>query len=253
MRRGFMSTRNPMIRSMGSRGNDAVASSDPATYSGIIFKSALLIWLMLVPGAIMYYLVTTQAATLTNAWVIVPVIAGPIVGLIAVIVAHRSPAKAKVAAPIYAIAQGFSLGVISGMYTIMFGDAIVPTAILATVGVFFAMLFLYRSDAVRITDGFRRFMFIVLLGLIFANLLFFIVSFFTTAFAFSGLYLVITVIGVIAASLFLMIDFDTISKMVEAQAPSAYEWTLSLSLLVTLVWLYIELLRLFAIIASRRN
>ncbi len=242
---------NPMMSRMRA-GSMASTSEMPATYSGVIFKSAVLIWLMLVPGALLYYLVLEQTQTIGSPWIIAPVIVGPIVAIIAVIVANVSPAKARIAAPVYSIFQGASLGVISAIYTIAFGDAIVPTAILATVGVFFAMLMLYRSGAVRVTNGFRRFMYAVLLGLVFANLLFFIMSFFT-AIAFSGLYLAVIVIGVIAASLFLLIDFDTISKMVDAEAPETYEWVLSLSLIVTVVWLYVELLRLLAVISARRG
>jgi uncharacterized YccA/Bax inhibitor family protein len=97
-------------------------------------------------------------------------------------------------------------------------------------------------------------MFTALLGVIFASLLFFVLALlgFAGELAF-GYYMVIIGISVVLASLFLVIDFDNIQMMIDAGSDARTEWMFALSLLVTIVWLYVELLRLLLILSQRRR
>ncbi len=258
MRRGhrggmFGMSRNPLT---GSISNNAsyVSSENAATYGGVTMKSTLLLVIMFVVGGFMFQnIVITGEIT---PFQIGALIVGPIVGLISVIVGMRSLRLSQFFALLYAAAQGLSLGVISGMYEVMFGDGIVATAVLATGGVFLAMLFLYRSGLIKVTAKFRAVMLSLLIGYLLFSIFFFIFSLIGIMPAFgdiSGLLLVVSVFAAGLAALFLLIDFDNISQMVEANVDKRYEWLLSLSLLVTLVWLYLQLLRILAILASRNR
>ena len=240
---------NPVIGRMEK--STGYVSEYSATYKGVIMKSGLLLLIMFVMGSFsMFSLLET--GTITGG--IFAMIGAPILAFICLIVAMRKPDLAPIFAIAYAMLQGTFLGVISGMYTLMVGDAIVGTALLATGGVFMAMLFLYRSGVIRVTSMFRKVMFTALLGLVFTSLIM-VALFFLNAFTpnMMGLYTVIVVISVIVASLYLIIDFDNITNLVEAGADRQYEWVFSLGLMVTVVWLYVELLRLLFIIAASRK
>ncbi|MFW5913969.1 MAG: Bax inhibitor-1/YccA family membrane protein, partial [Bacillota bacterium] len=138
-------------------------------------------------------------------------------------------------------------------YTLAYGDMIVPTALVSTGGVFAAMLLLYKSGVITVGPMFRRVLFTMLLGIVFTYLFLFIAGFFgffETALG-MDIYLLIVIVSAAVASLFLLIDFDNIKQLVDAGADKQYEWILSLSLVVTVVWLYIELLKLLAILRER--
>ncbi len=243
-------TMNPVFRHASKA--SAYTSDNAATYSGVVSKSALLLAIMFVFGGISMNRLMYQAQLPPGG--IAMLIAAPIVGLICVIVAMTKPTSARTASIIYAVAQGTFLGVISGMYEIIYGNQIVMTALIATGGVFAAMLFLYASGLVRVTHMMRKILFTALLGLLFTSFVMFFLFVFG-GFSYEqnlGLIFAIVIISVIVASLFLLVDFDNIERMVSAGVEKHYEWVLSLGLLVTLVWLYIELLRLIAILQRRR-
>ncbi len=243
-------TTNPVMRNMQS--NASVASSNAATYTGVVFKSTLLLLIMLLIGSFTASLLIESGQIYGGIGLL---IGAPIIAMISVFIAMYKPNVAPFFAFVYAVMQGGFLGVIAGIYTIQFGDHIVSTAILATAGVFFAMLFLYRSGIIRVGPTFRRIMFSLLFGLILANLFIFVMSLFGADIYGSmfGLYFAVVVLGVVLASIFLLIDFDNITQMVEANVDKRYEWMLSLSLIITIVWLFVEILRLLAIIASSRR
>lgn len=249
MRRGSFRSSNPVLSRIEK---DAYSSSNAATYTGVTLKSAVLMAVTVLAAAFsMFTLIETGSI---NGGVGM-LIAAPIIAFISVMIAMSKPNLAPIFSFIYAMFQGTFLGVISGIYTIQFGDGIVGTALIATAGVFFSMLFLYRSGLIRVTDRFRRILFTALLGILVSSIFLLIASLFTGGLG-EGMfvfYTMIVVVSVIVASLYLVVDFDRINQVVSSGADKSNEWLLSLSLLVTVVWLYIELLRLIAIIASSRR
>lgn len=240
-------SRNPVLNRTHDK-YDTYDATDVATYSGVIVKSAVLLGLMLIFGSIsMFSLMTNQ--TLPGGGIAVLIVA-PIVGFISVIVAMFKPHRANIFAPIYAIAQGTFLGAISGIYEIVYGGNIVATAMFATFAVFAALLVLYSTGLITVTETFRRIMYVALLGLV-ATSFFIFIFLITGILSYEqnlGLIFGIVVLSVVVASLFLILDFNNIEQAVENRVSKQYEWVLSLGLLVTLVWLYIELLRLIAIL-----
>lgn len=245
----FRST-NPVMRSMNQ--TPMVSSSDyPASLASFTVKMLLLTLTMFsFAGFSFFTLVNTGQIT----GGIGLLIGAPILAFISVIVAMRNPGLAPYFAFIYAMTQGIFMGVISGIYEVSFGDGIVSTALLATLGVFFAMSLLYASGLVRVTNRFRRIMTMLLISLVFTSLILVILSV-TGLIAGLGLGVLLLISGVstVVASLYLLIDFDNIARLITSGADKQYEWVFALSLMVTLVWLYIELLRLIALLSRRRN
>jgi uncharacterized YccA/Bax inhibitor family protein len=222
------------------------------TLNGTITASVFLLILLLISGSFGW---NAASGPVDNEGVETyqfPAIAmvGIIVGFIAVIIAMRKPNLAKILGPVYAIAYGFAVGAISKGYE-TFYDGIVVQAVLATASVFAVMLVLYRTRIIKVTDKFRRTVIIATLGVMVLYLFSFVLSLFGTTLPFldgSNMLMSIAfslfVCGLAAANLAL--DFDFIERGINSGLPKAYEWVGALGLVVTLVWLYLEILRLIS-------
>ncbi|MCF7927397.1 MAG: Bax inhibitor-1/YccA family protein [Candidatus Izimaplasma sp.] len=224
------------------------SSVDTASYSGVITKSFYLLALIVASA------IGMMNFSIVNQTMYIPLLfIAPIIGIIMVFVTHSNPRIAPITTTIYAIAEGVFLGVFSLFAAVQFGSQILRVAILSTFGVVSIMLLLYKTGIIRVGPFFRRFLMTALFGLIGASLLLFVLSIFGgLGGAFYAFYVVIVVVSVIIASLFLLMDFDNITKAVEHSVDKRFEWTLALGLVVTIVWLYIEILRLLMILNSNR-
>jgi uncharacterized YccA/Bax inhibitor family protein len=154
----------------------------------------------------------------------------------------------------YAVAQGLVLGVISKTYE-LFYDGIVQQAIVATIAAFVGMLFLYRSGRLRATPKFTR----LLIGATFGYLILALGSLIGSLMGFGSLFSLsvfgpmLAMVGVALASFFLILDFDQIENGVRAGVPAEQSWRAAFGLLITVVWLYLEILRLLAILRGNNN
>ena len=157
-------------------------------------------------------------------------------------------------APVYAITEGVLLYAISSVYEAQF-PGIVNTALVSVLGVFAAMLFAYRSGIIKVTRGFTKFMMIAMGGILILYLGSFIASMFGADISFltgnSNFSIGISLVVTAVASLTLILDFHRIEEAVAARAPAKYEWYLSFGLMISLVWIYLEILRLLAKLRSR--
>jgi uncharacterized YccA/Bax inhibitor family protein len=223
------------------------------TLNGVISASAVLLVLLLVSGAFGWNAASgpTPVAGGEPIYSFPPVaFLGIVVGFIAVIVAMRKPNLAKILGPVYAVAYGFAVGAISKGYETWY-DGIVVQAVLATASVFMVMLVLYRTRIIKVTDKFRRTVIIATFGVMALYLISFVISLFGTTLPFlDGSNMVMSigfslfVCGLAAANLAL--DFDFIERGIASGLPKNYEWVAGLGLVVTLVWLYLEILRLLS-------
>jgi uncharacterized YccA/Bax inhibitor family protein len=161
------------------------------------------------------------------------------------------PKLAKFGAPLYALCYGVALGAISAVYNYSF-DGIVVQAVLATMGVFLVMLFLYATRIVKVTPRFVLLVVAATGGILVMFLVGWIASLFGADIMYwnepSPLGIGISVVIVIVAALNLALDFDFIERAVKAQAPAYMEWTGALGVTVTIVWIYLSILRLLALI-----
>jgi uncharacterized YccA/Bax inhibitor family protein len=183
-------------------------------------------------------------------------IVGILVGFVCAIVVSFKPMLAKVLGPVYALGEGFFLGVISRAYDEMY-HGIVVQAIGATLGVFVVMLVLYRTRIIKVTQRFKRIVIGATMGLMAFYFVTFIISLFagsdSITFLHSGspLGILFSVLAAGLASMMLAVDFDLIEKGAQAGWPKGMEWYAAFGLLTTLVWLYLELLRLLAKLNQR--
>jgi uncharacterized YccA/Bax inhibitor family protein len=181
-------------------------------------------------------------------------IAGIVIGFIAVLVAYRKPRIAKWLGPVYSIGYGFAVGAISKGYE-TFQNGIVLQAVGATISVFFVMLVLYRTRIIKVTDKFRRSIIFATLGIMVLYGVSFLMSLFGAAISFinspSLFGIGFSVVVCVVAAMNLALDFDRVERGVAAGMPKTYEWVSAIGLLVTLVWLYLEMLRLLSKIQSR--
>jgi uncharacterized YccA/Bax inhibitor family protein len=176
-------------------------------------------------------------------------IVGMFAGLgIAILLAFK-PMLAKFLAPLYAIAQGFFVGAISKAYEALY-DGIVVAAAGATLGVFFVMLVMYRTRIIKVTNRFRR----IVIGATLGVMVFYLVSMLINLFggdvgflsSSSGLSIAFSFFVAGLAAFNLALDFDFIERAAAAGAPKATEWYAAFGILVTVVWLYLEILRLLS-------
>lgn len=179
---------------------------------------------------------------------------GLIGGFIIALITVFKKAWSPVTAPLYALVEGFFLGAISAMYNHLY-DGIVIQAVMLTFGTLFALLFAYRSGMIKVTDNFR-------LGVVAATggiMLVYLASIVMNMFG-SGIPLIhesgmvgigFSLFVIVIAAMNLVLDFDFIETGVEQGAPKYMEWYGAFGLMVTLVWLYIEFLRLLSKINSR--
>jgi len=156
----------------------------------------------------------------------------------------------------YAALQGLSLGTISKYYE-TFYPGIVSQAVIGTIAAFTGVLFMYRSGRLRATPQFTRAVIGAAIGYFILGLVSLVASFFGVGqgygfYGVSGLGLLLAVAGVALASFFLVLDFDQIEKGVAAGVPEKESWRASFGLMVTIVWLYLEVLRLISILRNSR-
>jgi uncharacterized YccA/Bax inhibitor family protein len=149
----------------------------------------------------------------------------------------------------YAAFQGLALGTISNMYNTMY-DGIVSQAILVTLSAFAGMLFAFKSGRIRVTPKFTKVLMTALIGYLVLAVVSLVSSFITgtSIYSIGGLGLIIATGGMVLAAFFLILDFDSIQKGIAAGAPENESWRAAFGLMVTIVWLYLEVLRVLSIL-----
>ena len=230
----------------------APADTGRMTYDDVIVKSALVLGTVFVVAAVNWmFLGAHPLLTFGGA------IVGIVLGLVNAF--KREPSPALIMA--YAVAQGLFLGGISAVFNAAY-SGIVMQAVLATFSVFAVSLGLFASGKVRVTPKFTRFLLIGLLGYLafsVVNLVLMLTGIspdpwgLRTGVEIFGIPLGVLVgaVAVVLAAMSLIMDFDSIKRGVEGGAPARYAWAAAFGLAVTLIWLYLELLRLLAILRSQ--
>nr|WP_202800021.1 Bax inhibitor-1/YccA family protein [Schlesneria paludicola] len=245
---------NPVLsaNSMDSFRGEFFPTSQSMTIQGAATKSLILLGLCIGTGSMTFAM--TQGA---NPGAAMPWMIGGVIGsLIFGMATTFKPTWAPTTAPLYALAEGLLLGAISGMYEKMF-NGIVPQAALATLGTMAAMLFAYKTGVIKASRGFVMGVAAATGGIALMYFVAMICSFFGIQMSFlykpSPFSIAISVGIVIVAALNLIIDFAAIQQAAAQGAPKYYEWYTAFGLMVTLVWLYVEILRLLSLIASSKS
>ncbi len=229
---------------------EAGTSAEVMTIPDVVRACFALLTILIITGALGWYWIGDPAATVSiPAWFWVGLIGGLVVGLVT---AFR-PQFAPFTAPLYAALEGLVLGALSRIFEYEF-EGIVLQAVMLTVGVFAVLLALYASRLIKVTENFR-------LGVIAATGAIFLVYMVNLVMSFFGaevpylhdtgpVGIIISLVIVTVAALNLVLDFDFIEQGVNDRAPRSMRWYAAFGLVVTLVWLYLEILRLLAKIRS---
>ncbi|MFJ1429776.1 Bax inhibitor-1/YccA family protein [Capnocytophaga canimorsus] len=241
----FEKSGNPVLKEETFR-KSALINEGVMTFKGALNKTALLLLLTI---AAAYFTWTRSLDVLTAETMKLYVIGGAIGGfIVSLIIIFRSK-TAPYLAPAYAILEGFFLGGISAMFEMQY-PGIAFQAIAATFSVFLALLLVYRTGIIKVTQKFRMIVVGATAGIALFYLLGFVLSFFSVQMPLihdSSIFGIgFSVVVVIIASLNLVLDFDFIEKASNGGAPKYMEWYAGFSLMITLVWLYIEILRLLS-------
>lgn len=183
------------------------------------------------------------------------VLIGAVGGFIIALVTRFLKSWSAVTAPIYAVCQGFALGGISAFFEVMY-KGIVVQAIALTFGTLFCLLVAYRSGIIKATENFKLGVFAATGAIGLVYLATFVLNFFHVQLPYihqgSAISIGVSLFVVTIAALNLVLDFDFIEQGARQGAPKYMEWYGAFGLMVTLVWLYMEILRLLAKTRSRR-
>lgn len=216
----------------------APSTERPLTVDDVVSKTAITAGVALAAGVL--------TALSGMYWLVLPAfLVGLVVSLIVIFKQSSNPALVIT----YSVAMGIALGGISGLLNERY-SGIAAQAVIGTAGVFFGMLVVYKTGAVKVTPRFTKWLMGALVGVLVLMLANFVAGFFTPgglglrdggalAIIFS-----LVVIGVAAFSL--LLDFDQADQAIRAGAPAKMAWYIAFGLMTTLVWLYLEILRLLS-------
>jgi uncharacterized YccA/Bax inhibitor family protein len=248
-----MRTANPALNSKTFQEySSRTGVVDSMTIQGTVNKTAIILCCLLLSAGWTWNMFYSSG----NSAVVMPwMIGGAIGGFIVALITVFKKTAAPITAPIYALLEGLFIGGISSIFEAQY-PGIVIQAVGLTFGTLFALLFAYKSGFIKATENFK-------LGVVAATgsimLIYFasiILGFFGIRIPFihdSGpLGILFSLVVVVIAALNLVLDFDFIEHGAEQGAPKYMEWYAAFGLMVTLVWLYIEILRLLAKLRSRR-
>jgi len=217
------------------------------TVQGAINKTFVLFALLLTGAGITWYMALMGQNPMTLS------IAGAIIGLIMVIAAAFAPKQSQYLAPAYALFEGLFIGGISALFEGMY-PGIVLKAVGGTFVTFFVCLALYRFGVVKVTEQFKSVVIASTLAIASFYLIAWILSFFGVGMFFYGNSLMsigFSIFVIIIAALNLFMDFDMIEQGARQRNPKYMEWFGAMGLVITMVWLYIEFLRLLSKLQSR--
>ena len=252
----FNKTSNPTLGEKIIKDYAFAATDGAMTVQGTINKIALLLALV-IAGAVFTWAKTmsgveTGSVVGVQGWMI----GGSLSAFIFALIITFKKNLAPILSPVYAICEGLCLGALSAYFEVMF-PGLVMRAVLLTFSVLFGMLFMYKVQIIKVTQRFRAIVLAATVGIALAYLISFILNLFGVNMGFilggGSFGLIISLVVVAVAALNLVLDFDFIEKGTEAGLPSFFEWYGAFGLMVTLIWLYIAILRLLATIASNRN
>lgn len=218
------------------------------TVGGTVNKSFMLLALLIgaaVISWVMFY----------NGYEVFPyMIGGAIGGFVLALIISFVPKVAPYLAPVYAILEGFFLGALSAHFEYVYYGITMQAALL-TMSIFLAMLVAYKTGLIKATAGFKRGLIAATLGIAIVYLFSFVLRMFGISVPFlhdsTPIGIGISIVIIIIAALNFILDFNFIEEGAENGSPKYMEWYASFGLLVTLVWLYIEIIRLLAKLANR--
>jgi len=220
------------------------------TVPGTVQKTGILLALTLLSASYTWNLYFTSPTSSMSGWAMGGAFGGFVIAMVTIFRKTWAPFTA----PLYALCEGLFIGAVSAITQAAYGVSVIQ-AVLLTFGTLAALLGAYQTGIIRASEPFKRGVIAATGGIAIAYLISMVLGLFHIQVPFmagSGMFSIgFSVVVVIVAALNLVIDFDFIEQGAKAGAPKYMEWYAAFSLLVTLVWLYLEILRLLAKLRSR--
>ncbi len=249
-----MRTANPTLNSKTfTKYAGTYSGSDAMTIEGTVNKTIIMFFILLASAGFTWNkFFNSWDASNVGPWMAIGGIGGFILALITIF----NPEKAKITAPLYALFEGLFLGGLSATIDSMYkGEGLVIKAVMLTMGTLFSLLFLYKSKIIRATENFKLGIVSATGGIALLYLMSMLMGFFGVQMPLihsSGIMGIgFSLFVVVIAALNLVLDFDFIEQGAKRGAPAFMEWYGAFGLMVTLIWLYIEILRLLTKLSSR--
>jgi uncharacterized YccA/Bax inhibitor family protein len=237
----FTNTSNPVLT---NKAFEVQADGQQMTIQGTVNKSIFLFLLLLITASLSWRLAEYDASLLaTLLW------PSAIVGFVLALITIFAKKYSMITAPLYVAAQGFFLGAISMVYSTLY-SGIVIQAVLLTASILGVMLLAYKTGIIKATQKFRSGMMIATGGIAIVYLASFVMNMFGMSMPYlhdgGPIGIGISVFIVIIAALNFILDFSFIEEASHSNAPKYMEWYAAFGLMVTLIWLYLEILRLLS-------
>ena len=241
---------NPVFSSKAMEGNTTILSGEPMTINGAISKTFIL-FLCLLATSVYEFMLYAQGLTDKAAGLLMIGFVASIIAFIVIMFARKT---IKYMAPVYALSEGLIIGGLSAMFEGMY-PGIVVQAVGSTFMAFFVMLALYKAGIIKCSEKFRSVLMISMFSILGIYLVQFIGSFFHMSipglFTSSLVGIGFSAVVCIVAALNFIIDFNVIEEGANNMADKSFEWYGAFGLIVTFVWLYIEILNLLAKLRDR--
>ncbi len=254
-----METSNPVLKENTFSESRSFDPADSMTIQGAVNKTFILFGILLASAAWVWGKVMQPAIPWAEGGISggvgLYVGGGAMVGFVIALVTCFKPAWARVTAPIYALCEGLALGGISAMMEMRY-PGIALQAVALTMAALFSLLTLYKTGVIRATERFKSVIFVATMAVMVTYLAEMILGFFHRGIPLIngsgvvGIVFSLVVVGIAAFNL--IIDFDFIEQSAARGAAKYMEWYAAFSLMITLVWLYMEILRLLSKLRERR-
>jgi uncharacterized YccA/Bax inhibitor family protein len=217
----------------------------PMTIDDVVTKTGITLAILVATGVATY---------LTGAYALA--LPAALIGFVLALVITFKKVVSPALILVYAAVEGVFLGGISGVFGARFGEGLILQAITGTVMVFGGMLVVYKTGAVKVTPRFTKWLIGAMIGVVGLMLVNLIASFFTADGSGLGLRsggplaIVFSLVCIGIAAFSFLLDFDAADEAIRAGAPEKTAWYIAFGLTVTLVWLYLEILRLLSYFQS---
>lgn len=244
--------KNPILKSLDRA--ELHENTNASTYLGIGIKTGILLLTTLLSAGFAWLLLLRGDNQSVEATVTILGVTG-IVAFISVMIASFIPRVAMPFSILYTLAQGFTLGVLTFLVEYMFqGQGIAIMALIITLVIFGVMLALYSSRTLRVTSRFRKVMFIGIISILLVSIISIFIPDQYNVFINNPALGILLSLGLILYGAFMLVlNFDQAETIVSNGIDKRYEWSVSLGLMITLIWIYVEVIRLLVIILGNRE
>lgn len=222
-----------------------------ATYKGITVKTCILLLISIFVAAIMAFALPTILVNNATTFYVTLVVSS-IVGFIAVMIGRMSERKAKYASVIYAVCEGLFLGSLSAIAE-MYVPGVVTVAIFSTVVLFAVMLILFATGVIRVGSKLRSIGFGLTIGALALLLMSFIFQFFVDYNTYLNIIIFVEIFLLFYGVITLSFNFAEANYVVARGASKDAEWSVALGLLVSILYIYVEIVRLIILLASKKD